>query len=240
MVKKYIYCNDSCDIFWNLKTDFNEVGMNNFQNNEERLQHIGLMCCTNLHDAFAGLSKINSVSIDDNITTDEKLNLIRELSGDIREMFRGVERFQHQSEKLSVMNFRVSEITAKLQRFFRGLEVNILNDFEVTCQRGLLVQILINLIDNAFLHSKIENLRVLVTVDKNTIIVSDNGIGISEEIKDKIFDLFFTTRDLNSFNGMTNGVGLYGVKYHIDKLGFDLDFQNGTILSGANFKITIP
>jgi signal transduction histidine kinase len=68
--------------------------------------------------------------------------------------------------------------------------------------------------------------------------VFDNGSGVPDKIKDKIFDIFFTTKDLDKLSGENNGIGLYGVKENIKELGYKITVENNTILCGANFKIT--
>ena len=67
------------------------------------------------------------------------------------------------------------------------------------------------------------------------IVISDNGIGISEENKSKIFDPFFTTRAI----GQGRGLGLaetYGI---IHKHGGTIEVQS-ELNKGSSFIITLP
>ena len=212
-----------------------------FENNEEKLKHIGLMCCTNLHDAFANLSSIISLCGKQELSDKERLQLIKEKANQTYELFRVIERYRYQQEKSDVKTFLVSELGKMMEKYYRHekLELNIVNDFELTCKKTLLIQSLINLIDNAYKHNtnNYDNKKVLITIDKGTITVSDNGIGVADENKSKIFDLFFTTKDLDKLHGEHNGIGLYGVKQHMDNLGYKIDIENGTIMEGANFTI---
>lgn len=217
-----------------------------FENNEEKLKHIGLMCCANLHDAFSNIGKIQQLCSKSDLTEKERFSLIKETAEKTYELFRGIEAYRNQSEKAIVKTFMVGEIGKMMERYFKsdGLELNIINDYELTCQKTLLIQILINLINNSYVHNRYDKdnkwkeTKVILTIDKNNIIVSDDGIGIPDSIKDKIFNLFFTTKDLDKLNGNNNGIGLFGVKQHIDKLGFKISVDNATILNGANFTIT--
>ncbi len=214
-----------------------------FKDNEEKLKHIGLMCCTNLHDAFANLSSIWLLCDDKNISEKERLSLIKQKVKQTEELFRAIERYRNQSEKSEVKSFLLSDLGITMQKFFRleGLELNIIKDREIICKRTLLLQILVNLVDNAYKHNKKEykDKRVLLTINDNEITVSDNGLGIPDENKDKIFDLFFTTKDLDKLYGEHNGIGLYGVMEHIKTLGFSITVENNTLLNGANFKIKL-
>ncbi len=215
----------------------------NFKTQEEKLMHIGLACCIDLHDAFANLSSISSLCNDKSLSDKEKISLIKKKANDTYELFRKIERYRHQQETSETKTFLASDLATLTGKYFRheGLAINIIKDFNITCKRTLLLQCLVNLVDNGYTHNSndYDNKKVVLTVDENKIIVSDNGNGIPADNKTKIFDLFFTTKDLDKLSGENNGIGLYGVKQHIDNLGFHIDVENGTIMNGANFTIKI-
>lgn len=111
---------------------------------------------------------------------------------------------------------------------------------------NLLSQVIMNILSNAkdaFNGKNIEDKRVYVSLkkdDKNiTIIISDNAGGISQEIKDKIFDPYFTTKH----QSVGTGLGLYMstqiIKSHFDGeiLVENVSTQYG---NGASFKIVFP
>ena len=129
-----------------------------FANHEEKLKHIGLMCCTNLHDAFSNLSDIMSLCENKEITEKEKIKFIKEKAKNTYELFRVIERYRNQNEKSETKTFLVSDLGKSIGKLFsyEGLQVNLINDFELTCKKTLLVQSLINLIDNAYKHNNNE------------------------------------------------------------------------------------
>ncbi len=125
----------------------------------------------------------------------------------------------------------------------RGISISF--DFEpdsiITTHRRELMQICLNLINNskdAILDKKINNgyIRFLhrFVNDKDQIHISDNGGGISDEIMDRIFDPYFSTK--TDKNG--TGLGLYMSKTIAQQhLNGDLIAINNP--DGAVFIITI-
>lgn len=213
--------------------------MTQFKNSDDKLKHIGLMCSLNLHDAFSNLSHIISLCDNDKYSEKERLKMIKEKAENTEEMFRVIEKYKYQSNNSKEKIFSVNDLIKRVTKVFSLFDVEIDNkkDFKIKCKQVLLLQALINLVDNGLCHNDNENKKVLITIDTNKIIISDNGSGIDEEISPKIFDLFFSTKDLDNLSGSHSGIGLYGVKQHIDELGFKIKVENNTILKGANFTI---
>ena len=66
------------------------------------------------------------------------------------------------------------------------------------------------------------------------IAISDTGAGMAEEIRDRAFEPFFTTRD----EGM--GLGLSLCRTVIEQHGGALDFQPRATGPGTEFRFTLP
>ena len=67
------------------------------------------------------------------------------------------------------------------------------------------------------------------------VTVSDNGIGIPESIKDKIFEAFFTTKEMGE--GMGLGLSIsYGI---VKDYGGSIDIESKEGL-GTTFKLMFP
>ncbi|MFH1189820.1 MAG: ATP-binding protein, partial [Candidatus Omnitrophota bacterium] len=84
--------------------------------------------------------------------------------------------------------------------------------------RGQLKQILFNLIKNAAHAIAAEKGKITVSVDMNdngevTIKVIDNGCGMPQEVRERVFTPFFTTKD----PGKGTGLGLALVKIMVDR-----------------------
>jgi signal transduction histidine kinase len=101
-----------------------------------------------------------------------------------------------------------------------------------------LIRVITNLVKNAIQAvPEVENPRILVTVSSENneikISVADNGIGIADEFKDKIFEPKFTTKS----SGM--GLGLGMVKNIVENYQGSIDFtsQEG---KGTVFTVKFP
>ncbi len=107
---------------------------------------------------------------------------------------------------------------------------------------NLLTTVIRNLICNAIKFSHVNGeieIYTLKNSDNVEIIVSDNGIGMSENDKNKLFkpDSSFTTLGTNSEKG--TGLGLLICKDFVQKLGGKIwvESEEG---KGSDFKFTIP
>jgi signal transduction histidine kinase len=126
---------------------------------------------------------------------------------------------------------------------------NCTEDLEITTIQNDIVQILLNIINNAVdvLKNKKDDKLIFIDIyrKKDFVYISllDSAGGIAEDIIDKIFEPYFTTKDKR----VGTGVDLYISKQIIkDRFNGDLKVINksfdcnGKSYFGANFIITIP
>ncbi|MFW2551830.1 ATP-binding protein [Aliarcobacter butzleri] len=103
-------------------------------------------------------------------------------------------------------------------------------------------QVILNLLTNAkdaILENKIENPLIIIQtkIDDEYIYISikDNGLGIKDEIINKIFEPYFTTKD----EGKGTGIGLYMSKIIIENnMNGKIEVKNEQ--NGANVIIKLP
>jgi signal transduction histidine kinase len=94
-------------------------------------------------------------------------------------------------------------------------------------------RVLLNLINNAFQAvAEVENPKVtLITQQHNnsiTIRVADNGPGIPEQVRDKIFQPFFTTKPTGQGTGLGLSLSYDIVKAHRGEILVESDPRKGT------------
>lgn len=116
--------------------------------------------------------------------------------------------------------------------------------FQIVHNETMLRDVMNNLISNSIRSlSKTEDVRRIIKCTaykeelKYVILFSDNGIGISDEIKPKIFDRYFTT---NKSNG-GSGLGLYIVSNNLKTFQGKIELIDSEFKDrGCTFKIEIP
>ncbi len=101
-----------------------------------------------------------------------------------------------------------------------NLEFNVIDDIEVYGYKNEYSQVILNILSNAkdvLLERKVENPYINIEIksgDSFAIVkIEDNGGGINEEILDKIFEPYFTTRHKTQ----GTGIGLYMSKNIIER-----------------------
>ena len=106
----------------------------------------------------------------------------------------------------------------------------------------LIEQVLVNLINNAIKytpeHSRIE-LFAAPEGKFVRICVTDNGPGIPEESRDKLFDMFYTLGKTRSDGRRGLGLGLALCRSIVAAHGGVIDVQNAAP-HGACFRFTLP
>jgi signal transduction histidine kinase len=133
-------------------------------------------------------------------------------------------------------------LSAKLESANVSIEINCPKNLLVNSKPGPINQILINLILNSIYHAfdglKHGNIviNVMILSDQLHINYSDDGIGIDDSVKDKIFDPFTTTKRGSGGSGLGMHLVYNLVTQALDGhiiLEDDLDH-------GVSFDITFP
>ncbi len=139
----------------------------------------------------------------------------------------------------------VREVTGRLQERMKKhqVKIEIPPDLPpVQGDRGLLAQALHNLLDNAVKYTQLQGLIAVSAKQQDGEIflsVRDNGIGIPEEAKERIFERFYRVDRARTRRFGGTGLGLAIVKHIVEahKGGLQLNSIEG---KGTEIIISLP
>jgi PAS domain S-box-containing protein len=138
----------------------------------------------------------------------------------------------------------------ELKKKVKSVEINLSEDLpmlvtdfpNVFTDPGAVEQILINLLINAIQATDKEDswirVRAMLAPSKTGYVqidVSDNGCGMDENTRERIFEPFYTTKS----PGTGTGLGLYVTRNLIDELGGEILLESQTGM-GSTFSIRLP
>lgn len=140
----------------------------------------------------------------------------------------------------------IAEVTASMrlqsEKHQAAVSVTAEGDTTVEGDRLHLVSVIFNLLDNALKYSnstpKID-MKIAGMGSKVKLSMTDNGIGIPAEYRDKIFDKFFRVPTGNLHNTKGYGLGLSYVAHVVRKHQGTIQVD-GAEGGGTSFVITLP
>ena len=106
----------------------------------------------------------------------------------------------------------------------------------------LIIQVIINILDNAIKYTPKDSMITITTEkqkDKAIISIADNGAGIPDELKERVFDMFYTGANKMADSRRSIGLGLALCKSIISVHGGEI-FVKDNVPSGAIFTVTLP
>jgi len=112
----------------------------------------------------------------------------------------------------------------------------------IDCDPDFVIQVLINLLDNAVNYST-ENKPITITLEERKkdikICVQDQGEGIPEKEKPRVFERFYRVDKTRSRKTGGTGLGLAIVKHLVENLGGQVGLES-SIGEGSIFYFTLP
>ncbi len=136
----------------------------------------------------------------------------------------------------SVNTLKYSTDTKKV-----NIEIHIDDNLKIKTDESRLRVILNNLIGNAFKYQDFTKSQPFLKIETNKdggrllLSIEDNGIGIREEHKARIFDMFYRANDSSAGSGL----GLYIAKETADKLESTITFES-EYGKGSAFTVSMP
>ncbi|MBD2867097.1 sensor histidine kinase [Paenibacillus arenilitoris] len=152
--------------------------------------------------------------------------------------------FEFSKEKIDVreaIHAVLHSLKGKMEKFGIRLDTDLTEAY-VEADKDSMTILLVNLLDNAIKYNK-ANGRIHVRNElrdgKVIIEIADTGIGIPDEVKDKIFEPFYTVDKNRSRENGGAGLGLSLAKQYADSQGGTLTLDR-TGSEGTSFILTFP
>ena len=186
----------------------------------------------------------------DNESIKKQVELMSSTMEDFRNFFKNKNKSEY---KVSSMIRKSLTLIQKIYNY-QGIFINykVEEGFEEAKTLGYeneTIQVMINLLNNSrdailINKSEIKTIDVNCSIENEDLVISiqDYAGGIDEEIKNNIFDAYFTTKG----NEEGTGLGLYMVKTILEKVDATITLENkdmkvdNILYKGVNFIIKLP
>ena len=160
------------------------------------------------------------------------VNLIEDIIR-LSQLDEGVELPSEQVDMLALAK-DVQEILAS-SAAEKGVKINVTgNGFTIKGVRRMLQEIIYNLCDNAIKYN-VPGGNVMIHAENNRLVVSDTGIGIPAEHKERIFERFYRVDKSHSKASGGTGLGLsivkHAVAYHSAEIALESTPGKGTTIT---------
>lgn len=221
----------------------------------EDLAGLGMAVEKASHDALTLLSKMRSNVKDFKVRAKNQdyknadlILLLNELDENLNFVYDEMQVIQplFKNQRKAIKDVSVYDSIEKVVKYFRRdiegkIDIKIIKDRDlvVKTNAGLILQILINFLDNAIYwtsknESKEKQIVFQINSSSNSLIIADNGPGVREDVRDLIFNEFF------SMKSDGRGLGLYIVREILLRINGDASLiqdDSDKLLPGANFII---
>ena len=189
-------------------------------------EHIKLINQILRHDIRNNLTVINSaVRL---FLKDGTKNLIHAIQANVSKSLslinsmQEIEKFMDSNKKVKLIDLRKVINRVAESHFDFDIDITVTGKAVVLADEAL-SSVFDNLINNAIAHGKADKINIEIKKEDKgcEVRVSDNGFGIPDEIKDKLFEEGFTFGDEGHA-----GLGLYIVKKTMDSYGGSVFIEN--------------
>lgn len=219
--------------------------------NKERLSLLGELLNGLRHELSNPLFglKLSLEIFDSENLDDDTRKILSQIAFNISHCEKIIERFTTLYQKSTAEDIKVSEVVSEslllIKSEAREIRKEIiynppsLQDYYLNTDRVLLTQVVFNVLLNAIEAlnqkggKKILNINCSQTDDKISIAISDNGVGISNKLREKIFTPYFSTKSSGS------GLGLSICKELLNSIGANITL-NSKSSEYTTFVIDIP
>jgi len=171
----------------------------------------------------------------------EKLDKIQSTITRISRIVNGLRTYARDGENDPMMPVNIADVILESLELcvesirYQNIEITFDNQMIVppivNCRDTQISQVILNLISNAkdaVLPLKEKWIKVILRQQDNNIVlqVIDSGTGISLDIRDQIFQPFFTTKDVGNGTGLGLSISTEIIKIHRGRLFVDTNYPN--------------
>ena len=185
-------------------------------------------------------------SIEQQLTSSDMIERSLDSANSLIQNFKSIAVDQHLDPKVEIdLAEHMNKVINMVKLLFKGKHIDITlnaqNTKKLITYPNALNQILTNLLINSFIHGfendTTGNITITVRDEANTLTIDykDNGQGIDDSIRNKIFDPFVTTK---RGSGST-GLGM-NIVFNLVTSKLKGNIQCVEVPSGCNFLIEIP
>lgn len=168
----------------------------------------------------------------------EKIEQIIKTIQRINSIINGLRTFSRDGEKDPLVPVEISDVINETMTLcsdglnYKNISVHFENEIKkpikINCRSTQIMQVLLNLISNA--KDAVENLDerwIKINLQKNEnaicIKITDSGSGIPKDIRDQIFQPFFTTKDTGSGTGLGLSISKNIIETHSGRIEIDIN-----------------
>ncbi len=139
----------------------------------------------------------------------------------------------------------VAEAIKHVHKREDGQKISVIHKDELLLAKidtRLIIQVIINILDNAVKYTPLNSTITITTErenDKAVITIADSGAGIPDELKERVFDMFYTGANKVADSRRSIGLGLALCKSIIGVHNGEI-YVKDNVPSGAIFTFTLP
>ncbi|TDA26828.1 MAG: histidine kinase [Archaeoglobi archaeon] len=202
-----------------------------FEANEElkrKNEYLSLLSKLLRHDILNDLAVVRgAIEIKDEEMALQRIDKIVEKIYDIKSL-------EEASGRLKIVN--VADIVNNIVEKYGNQAIFSLNIKEAFVEANeALKSVVDNIVGNAIIHSQVSPVQITINLftegNECVLQIADNGIGIPDEIKSKIFETGFSRRG--------GGLGLFLVKKIVEMFGGRITVRDN-VPKGALFEVRLP
>ncbi len=149
-------------------------------------------------------------------------------------------------KEIFLLNISINEALKILNEIFKDekidIKFDITKDLEIFGVKNKLTQVLLNILSNAkdaFVQNGVKNRELCIKTYKKDdftyLEIIDNALGMKDEIKDKMYEPYFTTKHQSSGTGL----GLFISKIIIEN-SFEGEIYHTNTQNGSKFELKFP